>query len=226
VRQLVVLSGGEGNDASELGFGPSPDTWTWDGRAWKREEPAHQPLLIGPVATFDPARGLVLMVGLRDSEFEAWTWDGHDWRRQAAPAGLGRATPALGYDPPGRAILLFGGQREGRRLDDTWAFDASGWRQLKPATTPPARSQGGLAVDPANGRLTLVGGLSDGAPPCAAYAWNGSDWTAGGGTGKPNTVLPPFSDGRRLLALSAEIHDHAWVNRLWSYEGPVWKRAS
>ena len=224
-RQVTVLSGGETNDASPVGFGPAADTWTWDGRRWTRQEPAHQPVLTGPGATFSPPLGLTVRVGQHDLEFQSWTWNGRDWLEVPAPAALARARPALGFDPVTGGVLLFGGLRDGRRLDDTWAFDAAGWRQLTPATRPPARSEGGLAADPGAQRLALVGGATDAAPPCATWTWDGSGWAEIPAAGKPNTVLPPVSDGRRLLALSVEDYQHSWVNRLWAWERGSWKRA-
>ena len=224
LRQVIVLSGGETNDGSQVGFGPAGDTWTWDGRAWARAQPVHQPVLTGPVATFSPALGLAVMVGQHDLEFQAWTWDGHDWRQVPVPAGLARANPALAFDPLSRTVLLFGGLRDRRRLDDTWLFDAGGWRQVATATRPPARSQGGLALDAANRKLVLVGGVTDGAPPCSTWSWDGTGWAETPAGGKPNTVLPPVWGDRGLLAMSVEIYDHAFVNRLWTWDVGRWKR--
>lgn len=224
VRQVIVLSGGETNDGSPLGFGPAADTWTWDGRAWARARPAHQPVLTGPVATFSPALGLTVMVGQHDLEFQAWTWDGGDWRQVPVPAGLARARPALGLDPVGGVVVLFGGQQDGRRLDDTWIFDAAGWRQAAAAARPPARSEGGLAAGAGNRKLALVGGATDAAPPCSTWSWDGAGWAETPASGKPNTTLPPVFDGSRVLALSVEVYRHEWVNRLWAWDLGPWKR--
>jgi hypothetical protein len=103
---------------------------------------------------------------------------------RAAPQS--RQSAPMAYYPPGREVVLFGGEtpyRHGfqRALGDTWVFNAHGWRRLHPRHSPPPRDGGLLAYDPATRRLLLFGGsssrgqysriLSD------SWAWNGSDWT-------------------------------------------------
>ena len=84
--------------------------------------------------------------------------------------------------------------------------------------------EGGLALDAVNRKLVLVGGVTDGAPPCSTWSWDGTAWAETPGGGKPNTVLPPVWGDRGLLAMSVEIYDHAFVNRLWTLDVGPWKR--
>lgn len=88
----------------------------------------------------------------------------------------------MAYFPPGEELVLFGGaDLYGHGLGDTWAFDRHGWRQLHPATSPPARAQSAIAYDPELRELILYGGCGFcGAPGLRllqdTWAFNGTTW--------------------------------------------------
>jgi hypothetical protein len=95
----------------------------------------------------------------------------------------------MAYYPPGREIVLFGGESPYRHgsehgLGDTWVFGAHGWTRLFPRHCPPAGDGGLMAYDPRTRLLMLFGGDSGdygqrraGRPLSDEWAWNGTDWT-------------------------------------------------
>ena len=117
----------------------------------------------------------------------------------APPARYGAG---LGYDPVSKDLILFGGATVANQahppvsslLDDTWAWNGQTWRQLHPATSPPALYGAELVVDPTRGHLLLLGGsgqtdstgvvlLQQG-----AWTWDGQTWAHAG----DNPLQMPF----------------------------------
>ncbi len=90
-------------------------------------------------------------------------------------------TPLV-YFPPLAEVVLFGGMDEnGHTFGDTWAFDQHGWRELHPATSPPARAYFAMAYDPALREIVLYGGCTFcGAPGYHllqdTWAFDGTTW--------------------------------------------------
>lgn len=76
-----------------------------------------------------------------------------------------------------------GGPDAEKVLGDTWAWTATGWLELHPAASPPARSGGSLGYDPTGKRMILYGGgnnfYSQSIDPARndTWAWDGSTWT-------------------------------------------------
>lgn len=88
----------------------------------------------------------------------------------------------LVYFPPLAEVVLFGGIDEnGHAYGNTWAFDQHGWRELHPATAPPARAQFAMAYDPALREIVLYGGCTVCGSPGFhlvqdTWAFNGTTW--------------------------------------------------
>jgi hypothetical protein len=120
----VVLFGGVTSGLTEL-----TDTWTWDGVNWTQQFPASNP---GPrnglAMVYDAALGAIVLFGgaigpcCSHNLNDTWTWNGIDWT-EIYPANTpppARNAPVMGYDSLHKVILLFGGDGDGRFLDDTW----------------------------------------------------------------------------------------------------------
>ena len=71
-----------------------------------------------------------------------------------------RTQPALAYmDHLGLAIL-FGGQSEGKLLNDTWIWK-EGWQKISPALSPEARKGHAMAYDSRTKLVYLFGGKGE-----------------------------------------------------------------
>ena len=64
-------------------------------------------------------------------------------------------------------MILFGGYRDERTLNDTWAYDSrtKRWVQLQTTGGPPSRSQHGMVYDPVRDEILLFGGRDSEAQP-------------------------------------------------------------
>jgi hypothetical protein len=67
---------------------------------------------------------------------------------------------AMAYNPSTGKTYIFGGYdtMSGQSLDDLWEWDGKTWTQEAASTRPPARTDAGLAYDPARKSLILFGG--------------------------------------------------------------------
>jgi hypothetical protein len=185
LSRLVMLFGGIGGPP----YGRLADTWSWNGSAWTRLHPVPSPPARSgaAIASDFTGGGLVLFGGAADGRLldDTWSWDGRGWH----PVATAVHPPALAYasmswDPATASAVLFGGETGGRApgfSDQTWIWNAGGWHEAHPPTSPPARAHAALAYDPARGVLVLFGG-SNGRPLGDTWTWDGVTWapTPGG----------------------------------------------
>ena len=100
-----------------------------------------------------------------------------------SPASSARMTPStparppalpvggLAFDVDRETLVLFGGYAPIAHvvLSQTWEWNAAtGWKQLHPATVPPARGMTAMAYDEARHVVVMYGGRDtvDGTVPC------------------------------------------------------------
>lgn len=142
------------------------DTWTFDGKTWTQQHPAHSPPLLSEASdrmAYDDATNTVVLLtsgNLGTGASDTWTWDGTDWTEHAsATQPSPRWYPALSFDQDTNNLVLFGGSSgyQGTDLSDTWQWDGSNWSQLTPAAAPPARAAATMDYDPAAHGLVLFG---------------------------------------------------------------------
>src|ERR1051325_7275843 len=101
------------------------------------------------------------------------------WMEVRSPSARQLVTQ-MAYDEARDRILMFGGQRGGPQftfLNDTWSWDGSGWTQLHPGTTPPARVNGMMAYDAATQLMILFGGQNTAGILADTWSWDGTTWT-------------------------------------------------
>jgi hypothetical protein len=161
-----------------------------------------------------------------------------------------RNDPLMAYFPPAREIVLFGGQGHlAKSFGDTWVFTRNGWRQLHPASSPPARAEGAIAYDPVLRQLILYGGCgfcgSAGYRPLQdTWAFNGTRWTElhskllpdfepsptlswDSLTGELELLAPPPGygttppNGDFNADTSVKLGRWAWTKAGWAWQGNV-----
>lgn len=187
-RQVILFGGGHGLGERAVVL---DDTWAWDGSDWAQlsnQGPPPPPRYEWAMA-FDPQVKEVILFGGSNLNTEyrndTWAWDGTSWAEVATDTRPSpRRGASLGYDPVRKGLVLFGGDNlrpnagpgeSGIPTADTWARTATGWTQLSPTSSPPARSGGVLADDPRGNNMILFGGS---ACPFTnqTWAWDGADW--------------------------------------------------
>jgi N-acetylneuraminic acid mutarotase len=176
------------------------DTWAWNGTNWTEirvdgdDRPPNRALM---AMWYDPLQQkTILYGGLGRGNLnqkiqrydDMWAFDGSRWTKLSVSTTPGtRFGPQYAVDPATGKLLLFGGLRSVQldedSLDqyfenDTWQWDgsASTWTRLEPTRRPDVRENGGMAWDPATGRLTLFAGYARGFYLSDVWTWNGQDW--------------------------------------------------
>jgi len=181
MRKETILFGGFQRSGNPCVDG---DTWAWDGSTWIRKDPATSPpARYGHTMAYDASNKQVVLFGGHDGTKDlndTWTWDGSGWTRHDAPPGSPqppspRARAAMAYD--GKQIVLFGGDRQGSPLGDTWVWNGAAWTDLRPSRSPSPRGDASMAYDPVRRYSVLVGGW-DGSVLSDTWLWDGVNWQA------------------------------------------------
>jgi hypothetical protein len=93
---------------------------------------------------------------------------------------VSRYGQAMAYNPSTGKTYIFGGydSARGQTLDDLWEWDGKAWAQVAADVRPPARSDAGLAYDPARKSLILFGGANYDVSTTYGDTWEwNSKWT-------------------------------------------------
>jgi hypothetical protein len=140
-RKVVVMFGGISLTPGVTGR--LNDTWTWDGRSWRKVSETGPAGRNGAAIVFDRRTDSVLMWGGTTGPThldDLWRWDGQGWGRVEID-GLGpskRTGASMVYDTARQVVVLFGGRlRDGGQVvtsNEMWQFHARGWMQLKPGS--------------------------------------------------------------------------------------------
>ena len=178
--QLLLFGGASGPEEEPVHLA---DTWTREGRRWRRREVAGPPGRWGHALAYDARRDrVVLFGGSRQDGLlgDTWEWDGMRWRR-LAPGGSDRPEPRVGarmaWDAARGVTVLFGGRGAGGALADTWSWDGLRWRRIAEAgPVPPRRSFHAMDYDPKRGRIVLFGGTPPGPGLSVVWEWTGRAW--------------------------------------------------
>ena len=230
-RQRVVMFGGGGPQGGTLG-----DAWEWNGQRWRNITPAGADVPVGrfsPELAYDSARGLTILFGGSNSLFQplgdTWAYDGESWR-DVTPAAANRSPPprsghAMAFDSRRGVIVLFGGQTQGGRQNDTWEWNGTQWTNVTPpGTSPSPRNVAQMVYDSNRDVMVLYGGsapssLSD------VWEWDGAAWTqalpsgAGPAADPFNEQLVYDSVRGRTLLLNQNLE-------IWAYDGNGWQDVS
>jgi hypothetical protein len=138
-------------------------------------------------AAWSCATGSCVLMGGVSTSYKADTWIFNEstqtWslmkcgRRIVCPSA--RAFSVMAYDPARGMHVLFGGDRSGTYLADTFTFNASTrtWTQMNGGTVPPARAAAAATYVPGVGVVMFGGEGGDGITFYNdMYVWNGAAW--------------------------------------------------
>ncbi|MEZ4364801.1 MAG: DUF4215 domain-containing protein [Kofleriaceae bacterium] len=218
---------------------PLGQTWRWFDGSWVGQAPTTSPPAVsGHVMAYAPWSGKVVLFGgaglVPPKSAETWEWDGADWAQVLGAGPSGRTGAAMAADPGADRLILFGGD-DGTLRADTWAYDAGGWTQLAPATSPAPRAWHGLARASADGiDLLLFGGTVSNSVEDAASTWlfDGTTWSAVAPSAEPG-ASPPTRAGLSLVydpGLGAAVMtggalaDGQVLVDTWRWIGAGWER--
>jgi hypothetical protein len=239
-RGVVVLFGGRNYEYvnGNWVFSQLGDTWTWDGKTWTEQHPAHSPPdRVWTDMAYDPAIGKTILFGGQTCSGglcsvwlnDTWAWDGNDWTQLTpATAPPPRNSTSMAYDPARQRIVLFGGIASccPAVFDaDTWLFDGTNWTQAMPANSPSARygDNSLMTYVPANNGIILFGGRDSSGQRNDTWLWDGTNWTQLTPSTSPPTSFdptvvyyPPTSTAVLYL----------YEGDTWTWNGSNWSRAN
>jgi hypothetical protein len=155
------------------------ETWTWDGKTWRRQHPAvSPPAREYALSAYDPAGKQVVVFGGETcpppgpddligcgkdykTVADTWAWDGSTWSQVhtthvpevpiAGETSAGMATDRA----HGRLMLVTAGKPDPDFRVQTWALANGDWQRLHPRHPPAAYEFTGPAFDSISGRLLL-----------------------------------------------------------------------
>lgn len=123
------------------------------------------PTLFGGLAAYDAADGYVVAWNAVQSGKANATWilNGTNWSLADTPtAPKDRYGASFAYDPVDQGVLLFGGMRFSKLLNDTWLFRAGRWSEVNTTgkAAPSPRMNASLSYDGVDNTMVLFGGTS------------------------------------------------------------------
>jgi hypothetical protein len=136
-RKVVVMFGGISLTPGVTGR--FSDTWTWDGRTWRKVSESGPAGRNGAAIAFDRRSNLVVMWGGTTGPThldDMWRWDGKAWTQIPVqePAPTKRVGAAMAYDVARDLIVLFGGRLRDRgqviTSNEMWELRGTGWTQV------------------------------------------------------------------------------------------------
>jgi hypothetical protein len=215
---MMVPLGGAAMAALQAGHRPAPVGRVW--ASWAYDPARHHVVLFGGDTSYQSGPDNVIGT--------TWTWNGATWtKRHPAASPSPRTGAATVYDGATHQLLLFGGSRlpfsGGGYLAGTWAWNATTWTRLHPATSPPARHNADMIYDSARHEVILFGGY-DGSYLSDTWAWNGTTWTQL----HPATSPPPrdthslvYDPATKTTILFGGFNG-ARLSDTWSWDGVTW----
>lgn len=191
------------------------------------------PPLHGEAVAFDHARGRLVVVGGRtptESLAGTWEWDTRRWRRAIGPADspTPRGGAAIGYDPVGRRMMLFGGMTGSppQLQCDTWTLDNGAWARSTqtPCITERIRNAT-LVFDTRARRMLLVDGPAiAGEEPRPLRLWHrgGDSWIRVETQGPRRTGLGAVAYDSARGVLVVPVLFGGPDSGTWEWDGTTW----
>jgi hypothetical protein len=146
-----------------------------------------------------------------------------------------RLEHGLAHDASRGATVLFGGFRlttlPGQLFDDTWAWNGTDWKVLKPTRRPAARRGHTMAYDAARQRIVLFGGDSGSVGQFSdTWEWDGTNWTDR--KPKHSPVARSFASmaydpiRRRIVLFGGTTGFLVMLSDTWEWDGTDWQQVS
>ena len=192
------------------------------GASWQFRPPPAAITQPDLVASWDPDRGVGLMLGAVSTEARMFRW--RNGITALAPTGpTARTRAAIGWD--GGTTIVAGGSVAGRgaiQPTDTWSFSTSWLLRRDGAPFPRTRA----AMAPSTTGLVLFGGTQGGVFSAETWRWDGSDWSLApvAGPAARNDHAMAFDPVRGRTVLNGGRREGALEldHETWEWDGATW----
>jgi hypothetical protein len=175
-RQNIMLFGGRVRGPQ--GLAASDETWSWDGKGWTEQHPAHSPSAHAVEAvTYDGARKQSVYFGAGPGPSETWIWNGADWSQLHPSANPTSAqSRTMSFDTARNRVFLLNDYGSAPEL---WSWDGSTWTQQHVMTTPQPCIGATATYEQAKQMLLRFGGVCRDSPEgysAEVWGFDGKQW--------------------------------------------------
>lgn len=230
-RKQIVLFGGNrvlfGNDKEQDTF--LNDTWTWDGKEWKKIA------ITGPSGraeagmAFDQKRGrIVLFGGYNRSNGEinrwgdTWEWDGAKWQSRSVQGPSPQSGTSIVYDEL-RSVVVFWGQNAERTRGETWEWDGQQWTQIRTAVSD-RRYNAAMTYDKAKNKVIRFGGWDGKRRTSDTWEYSGISWTkidTSGPAARNHSAMVYEVQNNRSVLFGGHDGENVFGDT-WAFDGQHW----
>ncbi len=141
-----------------------------------------------------------------------------------------RAVHASAYDSVRDEVVVFGGNTNSGVQNDTWIWSpASGWRNARPTTNPPALREHAMAFDSLRSEVVLFGGWDGSQVTGDTWLWNGTDWRQVFPANSPSPRMSTMGFDPvlgRVILFGGEDANATRIAETWSWDGTNWAQHS
>jgi hypothetical protein len=175
----TILVGGQ----AEQDFVGIPETWAWDGAAWRLVAEEGPPPRAHFGFVYDSSHQQALLYGGYDGRVfdDFWSLKDQVWTQIDFPGPGARSHFGLALDEQSGTLVLFGGAKTSRSFtsltDETWILNNGRWTQYA-GVAPSPRGSPTMAYDPVREVIVLYGGFAaSGQQLDDTWSWDGDSWT-------------------------------------------------
>jgi len=147
-------------------------------------------------------------------------------RQDIGPAA--RQVSGTAYDAARKQVVLFGGQNNVGKFNDTWVWNGELWTQLEDIG-PPARAGHGLAFDSIRERVVLFGGAGGSTYLADTWEWDGTEWTQvqdKGPSVRSAYAMAFDPTASRVVLFGGAGANGAGLGDTWLWDGTEWTQAA
>ncbi|MCI4362715.1 MAG: PKD domain-containing protein [Thermoplasmata archaeon] len=227
--------------ANASAFTNRSDTWSYSAGAWHLLTPSVAPPYVNDAGfAYDSTAGADLLFGgdtvigqVRQST--TWSYSGGAWvNLTTSHAPPPRYAATFTDDPSIGGVLLFGGLGSNNppELNDTWAFNATGWTKVSPPRSPQPRALAPATFDRADGYVFMYSGENVSGDYLKRDAWGFSsgNWTPVDPTpprlAEASLVFDPLDNAVVLFGglgcPGVGVCSSGTRNETWEYSGGTW----
>ncbi len=210
-----------------------PQTWEWDGVAWRRIDAVASPPANGsPSMAYDEGnRRIVAVIADGSERLRAWEWDGQTWTVVSSSTATGptrRVDHRVAYDVARRSIILTGGRvpPNGPPLSDVWEWDGRDWTDITVDSGGiTRRARHAMTYDRIQDRVMVYGGYGVAEALDDTWTWDGTEWRdvtppKARPTGRTHHAMA-FDEARNETVLYGGGGD---LTDTWTWDGSAWRR--
>lgn len=173
VNEQILLFGGAKERRVFLN-----DTWIWKDNKWTKMDTEGPDARGFCAVSFHEKRKTILLHGGRGNDgvtySDLWEWNGGQWNQLEVESDFKADHHQMVYLSNENALLAYGGWNGEEVSGDTWLWK-NGWKKVGQAS-PPKRASFGMALDKANQKIQLYGGLWINGQYADIWEWTAGAW--------------------------------------------------